>query len=268
VKAGGKLLLSVQDPQDVAALSELTRDLGISLALTENKDFKNGELASFDIHDGPLANPKETYLTYSNFYLTNPLHPGSGYFNYKKVGKGEVFSFVGLGPFSNILIAKKDNSELAIRMAKSFPSITFDEYHHFFSDRSFFDLLKDPAFGATIAGIVATLILFFFFGHTPLHEKHLIPPPRKRPVSFHEFSEKFLRSTIERKGSFEETLAEHYRLLSRLYPDVQPEIENQRLTQVRKLGAQPMKRPQFLKAIEELVHFHAEILKRKGRLIS
>ena len=93
-------------------------------------------------------------------------------------------------------------------------TIAFDEYHHFFSDRSLVDLFANPSFSVPLLGMSLLLILFFMFAHTRFHERHresLQIPAR----SVHEWNEGVVSSSLT-DFTRENALALHRGYLERI----------------------------------------------------
>jgi len=271
VEKGGTLLLSLHAPQHEDSTKALFRELGISPRFSEDPQFKNrNPIAVKANHTNAFFQAGESYAFYGLLQLEDHCKsdPLACRFAEYSIGKGKVYLFASLPPFSNGLLAHADNRKLALRIAKIFPRMTFDEYHHYFSDRTFWDMMKRPAFGLTIAGIFIMLLLFFFFAHTPLHDKHLIPPPRKRTSTFHDFNEHFLQTAIKKPAHYRDNLSQYYIFLKSLFPEARERIIVQQRRHDAEISNQAITQVGFLREVSKIIGFHHHLLKRKGKITS
>lgn len=268
VEEGGTLILSAHTLEHTAQIQSILTTQLISVGFVEISDFKNRELLIAKPKADSLFFRKDESYAFYGLVQFNGCEKGQLECHYRQfnVGQGRVHVFASVPPFANRLINQSDNGAAAIRMARIIPRIAFDEFHHFFSDRTFGDLMARPAFGITIVGIVLILMLFFLFAHTPLHEKHLIPPPRKRPEGFHDFNERFIQGAIKKPSHYRENLTTYYDFLRRLFPESQAEITQEERTEFFKASREGLSESQFLSEATKILDLHHKLLKRKGRI--
>lgn len=268
VKRGGTLVLSAHQEVHRAALTELLAAFAFKTKLELIGNFENGHTREVKAtHDRFPFAAGESYAFYGLFHLgACPTESIDCYFQEIPHGKGRVLLFASVPPFSNVLLQNGDNRKIAARLARGHSDWTFDEYHHYFSDRTFWDLMRRPAFGLTMVGIGLMLFLFFFFAHTPLHEKHLIPPERRRPVNFHQFNEHFVRAAVGRPGHSRDTLLQYYHFLARAFPEEAGAIEAEKQAHMSQANLEALSTAGLTKEANRVLHFHYQLLLRKGRL--
>lgn len=264
VSDGGTLFVSVHNRDSFLQLVPLLRKLGLPTVVEDTPDFKNGAAQSSTNKEkiGPF-NEKESYEFYSPIRFGPCLE--SCFARTLKMGKGQVTLALGLPVFSNALIAKADNKNVAFRLASS-PHILVDEYHHFFSDRTFSDLLARPPFFLTMTGILTLLLLFFFFSYSSLsYPRNKSSRVERTGMGFHHLGESLLTSVIEKGDSDREALARHQSFLKKSALGAPPEFEA-RLKEIVPEITQVLPKNSFISKARRLVKLHQEWLDRKAGL--
>lgn len=261
---GGNLFISVHNKKTFESLVSLFRKLGLPTVVEDTPNFKNGvtETTTNKEPIGPFR-PTESYQVYSPIRFGPCLD--SCYARTVKYQKGLVTLHLGLPVFSNVLISKADNKNVAFRLAAR-PPLLFDEFHHFFSDRTFGDLLARPPFLLTMLGIVTVLLLFFFFSYSSLsYPKGKTIRAERVGLGFHHLGESLLSSVIEKGDSDREALARHQAFLKKIANGAPPEFEA-KLKEVVPDITQALPPNTFISKARLLVKLHQEWLDRKAGL--
>lgn len=219
VRKGGKLILSFHSDKTHSVLSPLLTKLGISLPTEEIESFRNGipQLVNSP-SDQWLFKSGEEYAFYSLVKLKNSeciQDSISCFFSQHQIESGTVLVFSGLPFFSNGLLGKSQNAQAAFRLKTWAGKIVFDEYHHFFSDQSWVDFIRKPKLSLPLFGFTVLLFLFFLFGHTPFHERHLRDPTVEDSVSLQSWNERVF-FTMLGSSDFQKASQFHGRHLKRV----------------------------------------------------
>ncbi|NQW45176.1 MAG: DUF4350 domain-containing protein [Deltaproteobacteria bacterium] len=200
VQKGGKLIVSFHDDASLLNLSLLLKRLEMNLSVEETTHFTNGAPTLVAALENDLFfRNGEQYAFYSINILNNAdcsRDRLSCYFTKKQVGSGYVVLLAGLPFFSNGLIGQANNSDAALRIMDWAKTISFDEYHHFFSDRSVLDLIANPSFSLPLLGMALLLVLFFLFAHTKFHRRHLEEQATTPGHSVHEWNEGVVSASL------------------------------------------------------------------------
>lgn len=227
VKNGGKLIVSAHSDSTVRVISPLVREFGTELVTKPDLSFKNGQMNPATAEsDSDLFRKNDLYHFYSATQFDVPTCPKSQMDCYVKVlryEKGSVTVILGLPPVANALIGFVANRQVAFRML-TFGPLVIDEYHHFFSDKTFWDLMKKPAFGLTIVGIILTLLLYFFFAYTPFHEQTQVAPRELPSRSYHDLNRGLLRQILKQSERDPSVLEEHAQFIVRAFPADRDEL--------------------------------------------
>lgn len=261
VRNGGKLILSSHNEATQRNLRYLATQLNVALPDEEVEGFTNAIAVTLSVtKDDALFRRGEKIAFYSAHQFggracaTDPL---ACYRQIHSLDKGTVLVLAGLPFFANGLIAQADNSAAALRLAAWGKGITFDEYHHFFSDRTWLDLLKNLSFSVPMFGMLLLMILYFVFGHAEFHQKR--PPAEKLPAnSMHDWNEGIVTASVTR-DSLPAALAFHRRCLEALF---------------RRGIAEPLPpqngggdRKELLRVALEMVRSHQNFLLRKRKVL-
>ena len=219
VQKGGKLILSFHDIPTRKNLAHLVGVLGFSFSVQEAPAFENGKATVVEVEKDDLLFKKgEKIAFYSADQLGGfacALNSLGCFREIHEVGKGTVLLLAGLPFFSNGLIGLENNAAAALRLARWGNGIAFDEFHHFFSDRTWVDLLLNLSFSLPLLGLLLLLILFFVFGHTRFHQKQReVPPPSAN--SMHDWNEGIVTASVT-NYSLAEAMAFHRRSLQQIF---------------------------------------------------
>lgn len=270
VRQGGLLILSAHNAQSLNNLWPLMERLRLDVKLIENPDFKNEEIIeTFTREHTRLFKAGEQYAVYSPWIMDGrhcQTTEFDCYFLNQEVGRGEVLFMTGLPVFNNALLSHKDNRAVAFRLRDLHRSFLIDEYHHFFSDKTFWDLLSRPAFLLTLIGMALSVILFFVFGHSRFHETSKLPDPKVRPQSAHALNEKLLLRAVDEPRGYTPALNRHIQLLLTLHPREAGAIQKETEALKPKLSENVIPQRVFLERAKSLIQFHAQFLRKKGRL--
>jgi hypothetical protein len=223
VDGGGFLVLSLHDKISEARVRHLLEELGAGVTVFEEPRFRNGQsILVSPKADFSFFKASETYELYSPVILERNECRGGGFecYAYEMTkGKGKALILAGLPFFGNVLIGRQANRVAALRLAGEFPSFQIDEYHHLFSDKTLFDLVRKPEFSLPILGSILAAILLFAFGHSPFHERSLQAVGDEKPArTLHGLSESMVYRVFESPRAFGAILAQHRDFLARVYP--------------------------------------------------
>ncbi len=261
VRAGKKLVVSFHDDRARRNLSPLLERLGIHLPWSEDAAFRNGGTASVENdHNSSLFREGERYEFYGAGRFEGEgvgadamdcrLSAALCYARETRVGEGTVLVISGLPPFSNGLISRAENRAVAFRLAEWSGRALFDEYHHFFSEKTAKDLWLEPRFVLPIAGFAVGAILFFLFAHTPARPRRAGAPRPHR--SYHDLNREILATLLGTDDALSGAIRKHASFLKRRFPDQSGAIDAE-------IGAGGVA------ALARLLLLHQRILTRRGR---
>lgn len=267
VRKGGKLLISFHDDASFQSLYYLLKRFGIEISVAETERFTNGSpIVVTPVDDYLFFRKGEQYAFYSLKLLNTPQCSANSMACYvleKAVGKGSVLLLAGLPFFSNGLIGKSDNADASLRLRDWAGGISFDEYHHFFSDRSFWDLIVNPAFSVPLFGMALLLILFFLFAHTRFHERHRERSELMPAQSVHEWNEGIVSSSLT-NFSRAEALDLHYEYIERIFRRTLPySAEHQLIPTPMMTGRSES---EMLREGSKLISLHRKLLLQRRRV--
>jgi hypothetical protein len=173
--------------------------------------------------------------------------------------RGKVLLTLGLPLFGNAMLRHAHNMDFTVALGHWAPRLLIDEYHHFFTQKTWTDLAWRVDVALPLGGMIAGLLLFFLFGHSHFHEQvqHL---PISR--SYHALNENIVRRFLHDPALAGAALDIQQRFLLRLLPQ-QAETINALMQQAKQ---QVSRRPGTLpERLGEVVRFHREQLIRRGR---
>jgi len=263
VKKGGELFLSFETKRAFENLYPLLEALELPLKFKKDEIFKNGRLTS----RSPPTNSShfkvgETYAFYSKLGIEHPPCQENSFDCYaleRPIGEGRVLLMAGLPLLSNVLISEFDNRQLAFRILESGRNLVFNEFHHFYSDHTFWGLLKEPSFGLPLISLIALLLLLFLFGHSPIDEVQKEEEKYRETLSFHELNEKVLFGVLHRPGALRGVFSLHQEFLEKIFPNEKVILKNLIPKDPTVLKAQ------VLPKAREFIELHRKLLrKRKG----
>jgi hypothetical protein len=253
VRAGGKLYLSAKDIADQENLSTIFHELKLDAEIKTKPfpQYKKGEVVTFD----------RTFYSYYQFDSCVPtsadcfhrVYPIGGATAAVGQHSGEVHYFLGLMPLSNALLSYAGNQEFALQLAINSPTVIIDEYHHFFSDKRFYDFILDLSVSAPLIGIFLLLLLLFLLGYYPALDQRLIERSQSSALSFHQLNQGLVCSA-----------------LSNISPtDLSPtKIQLQFLerilgSEVAELALSNFSTKNYLQRGKEIILFHQKVLKNR-----
>lgn len=271
VGRGGHLLLSFHDAASFGRIKALTKPFGLTLKSQDDEDFKNRATvtAVSNLTDDVFA-AGETYEFYSPLLMVGPACDARSFACYVFTAPyedGAVTVIAGIPPLSNALIGKSDNAKIAFRLIGAGTPLLINEYVHGFTNRSFWDLMKLPEFALPFCGMLALVLLYYLFAHTPFHVSSLALPERTPSISYHHVSEDMMAELVRKPEAYGRAVREHVRLLTRLFPRDRERITRKAVTLLEGPGARWDEKT-FLGVAGELIELHKDILKTHGRKIT
>jgi len=257
IDAGGTLVLGIHDLTGMVRSRNLLEVLKGGATIVEDPHFRNGQSV--------LLTPKqdlfvfkggETYELYSSVLLDRTDCRGGGFECYAHEfthGKGRVVMLAGLPFFGNVLVSRQANKQAALRLAERYGTVQIDEYHHFFTDRTFWSLLAKPSFSVPILGSILGALLLLAFGHSEFHERSSEGPrDEKPPRTLHGLGESIVFRVFEKPSAYPAILGRHREFLERLFPGRKKELEHARKrTLMRAIGQK-----EFLFEARRLLSLH------------
>ncbi len=264
VERGGRLVLSFENNSSWLNIQPLLKKLQGPSKMTEDKQFKNAKLSI----KSPKKNlswlqTKENYAFYSRYWIEGEGCSKGSFSCYVRQWshkKGEVTLMAGLPLFSNALLERKDNRQFAFRLIAEDAPLWFDEYHHFYSDHTFGQLLLKPSFGLPLLGMMICVWLFFILGHNRFSEAQTQQKKQPATASFHRLNENILEKRLEASGHYQNVLRLHQSFLEKIFPYAKNEIAALE-THVAYGNHQ-----QFLKRAQALIQLHRDLIARKKSL--
>ena len=223
VENGGHLVISTESPQASANVEQLMKVFGLSETRKAFPDFVNRTTVSGRpaVARGPIPDtaPLEFYSRYG--------FPSDGGLNFVKeetVGDGTVTLMTGIPIFANAMIGRGQNWRAAHQLAMAQGRVVFDEYHHLFSEKSVWSLLREPYFALPVFGTVLVAILFFTFGRFGRADAWSEAPPAPHSRSFHDFGNSVFKGLARQSRAEDLGVQEHASFLRSLFPDASHQI--------------------------------------------
>ena len=269
VDGGGTLWLGFHDEESRQRLDAVVKAVDGDLPVGANKAF-----AAFTTEAVAAASPggdplpplaaAETYAFYSPVVMDDALCARARLACFYRTwthGAGRVVAVAGLPPLANAMLQRGDNGLLAARLAATGGTFGFDEYHHYFSDKSLADLLLEPTFTVPLVGLIAVILLFLAFGDDELRqdERETARPQAGAGRSYHELGAGVLAGVLtspRRRGA---ALARQAGFLRRRYP-----VDGGLLDEGHGQDA-PGSAADAGRAARALLRAHGQILRRQGR---
>lgn len=141
------------------------------------------------------------------------------------VGNGKIVLQAGLPLLANGLIGLPANRSWAAEFVVNAGRVAFDDYHHFFNEKSWLDLGAEPSISLPILGATAALLAFLLWGQGPQYARPpLTPPP---PPTFHQLGAAVLQFRLRRRANWDDAAELHAELLRQALPEA-PETSQQR----------------------------------------
>jgi hypothetical protein len=152
-------------------MEQFAHVMGLNLDMRRNSNFENFAPVRITstVNDWPFREG-EVYEFYSRTRFHSPLcdkHPVHCYVRVAPWHKAQSVFLAGVPVFSNALLGREDNAKLALRLLYGRQRIYVDEYHHYFSERTWWDLVREPIFAFAASCFGLALFLYAFFGSLP-----------------------------------------------------------------------------------------------------
>jgi hypothetical protein len=170
-QAERQIIFAGHDDPSEFIMENFAAAMGLRLDLRRNSNFENFAPVRITstVNDWPFREG-EVYEFYSRTRFLSPAcqqHPVHCYIRVAPWHKAQTVFMAGVPIFSNAMLGREDNAKLALRILEGRRQVYVDEYHHYFSERTWWDLAREPmfAFAATLFGLA--LLLYAFFGSLP-----------------------------------------------------------------------------------------------------
>lgn len=260
VAQGGRLILSAHDRGAYGNLHSVLMALGIHNAVEDHPGFTNQQLTMVSASgQTELFQPGNAYGFYSLIRFAAPPCQRNALACFARehtVGQGRVLLTLGLPLPANTMLRHASNLDFTVSLGQWAPRLLIDEYHHFFTQKTWKDLLLRADVAVPLGGMLAGLVLFFLYGSSRWHEQRLWQAPRARP--YHVLNENVLQQFLQKPALAGEALDMQRQWLQRLFPDQSAAIEA--------LARQAGQRPGTLaQGLDEVIRFHRAQLIRRGR---
>ena len=262
VAQGGRLVLSAHDGGTHRHFHHLFEALDIQWAIRELEGFQNRQMTTVTVTDGDgLFEPQQRYGFYSLIQFNRDCAtPVLDCFARRaEIGQGEVLLLLGLPLAANAMVDYGGNIDFTLALGHWAPRLLIDEYHHFFTDKTFADVFARLDFTLPLGGMIAGLVLFFCFGHSTFHERTLRPVSAR---SYHELNENIVRKFLRDPNLARDAVAQQRQFLQRLFPEQREALNELHQRGEQSLNRNPRALPQIL---DDFARFHREQLKRRGR---
>jgi hypothetical protein len=263
VRRGGRLLLSAHDSGAYERVQVLLDHLEISGTVTPHLSFKPKQVAVVTpAADTALFEAGKPYGFYSLIQFSDSTcepHRLDCFVRSIEVGQGKVLLSLGLPLPANAMVSHLSNVDFTLAVGRWAPHLLIDEYHHFFTEKTWQDLLARAEFVLPLVGMIAGLVLFFLFGHAPFHEQ---PVSGVLARSYHELNENIVRKFLREPAMAGEALAQQQQFLLRQFPQQAQEVNDL----AQRASQQLQRNPKALaRVLGEVVRFHQEQLRSRGR---
>ncbi len=208
-----------------------------------------------------LFEPQQQYGFYSliQFDRACEPHPLDCFAQHTKIGQGDVLLLLGLPLAANAMVEHLNNIDFTLALGHWAPRLLIDEYHHFFTHKTFRDLTARMDFTLPLGGMIVGLILFFLFGHSNFHERALRPVHAR---AYHELNENIVRKYLQDPSLANDAVDQQRQFLQRLFPEQSEAVNDLYQRGRQSVSRNPRALPQVL---EDFVHFHREQLRSRGR---
>lgn len=267
VDRGGRLIVSFHDESTWSAVSGLLREIGADLQATPRADFRNGEVTKLDGKWAPTEWGKvgETYELYGRMRFVDAGDTDACedslnvecFVRQVDLGGGDVIAFASVAPFANALLRRAGNRHVAARLAAAGGAMGFDEYHHFFSDKTLADLLLTPASTLPLLGLIATVLLFLASRKRWAAAETSATAAATR--GYHEMNVDILGAQMASGPFAESAVRRQAAVLTQLYPHLRAAVGP---SLAALSAADPVKSQ---KIARQLLALHAAELERMGR---
>jgi len=263
VRQGGRLLISAHDLSTYHSLSRLFTALNIQDTVQDNPTFSNKQITEVVPDNATeMFEAGKAYGFYSLIRFTPDLCQAQTFACFARevdIEQGKVLLTLGLPLPSNAMIGHLHNMDFTLAWGHWAPRLLIDEYHHFFTQKTWKDLWARADFAIPLAGMLAGLVLCFLFAHTPFHERPLAIPSSR---SYHEININIVRGFLRDSTMASDALETQRQFLLRLFPEHKQTIEN-----LSQHARQQLSRHTggLARAFGQFIRFHQEQLRKRGR---
>jgi hypothetical protein len=263
VRQGGRLLVSAHDQGTYANLHDLLQALDIRDAVAEYPGFKNKQIIAVSPPDRTeVFDPGKQYGFYSLIRFATPHCQEQAlecFARERTIERGKVLLTLGLPLPGNAMLSQAHNLDFTVALGHWAPRLLIDEYHHFFTQQTWTDLLLRADVAVPLGGMIAGLVLFFLFGHSRVHER-VLHAPLSRP--YHALNENIVRKFLLDPALAGEALDMQRQFLLRLFPEHGEAVN----TLCQHAQQRVSRRPGALaRALGDVTRLHRELLIRRGR---
>jgi hypothetical protein len=263
VRQGGRLMVSAHDQSTYRSLSHVFTALNIPDTVQDDPTFTNKQItAVVTDHATEIFDPGKAYGFYSVIRFSPDLCQGHALACFARevdIGQGKVLLTLGLPLPSNAMLGRLHNMEFTVALGHWAPRLLIDEYHHFFTQKTWKDLWTRADFVVPLAGMLAGLVLCFLFGHSPFHERPLSVPLSR---SYHEININIVRGLLRDPTMADDALEIQRQFLLRLFPEHEQTVEH-----LHQQARQHISRYAggLARAFGQFIRFHQEQLHKRGR---
>ncbi len=229
VEKGGQLILSFSSEKRYGNILPIVSSMGWSLNLVENEKYKNGTPEIIEPKElTDLWTPSQKFAVYSPYIVTNDACKYNRFYcfvYYKTIGAGRIFLFSGLPPFSNALLLHGDNSGFSIRLAKWTKKTLFDEYHHFFTEKTAKDLFVNPHFMVPAIAVFLGCLIYFLFAQSKLDWMRQTSPRLTNDKSFHKLYSSTISNIVKTENNLGSLVKLQAEYLKKQFPNESNRID-------------------------------------------
>lgn len=262
VNGGGNVVVSMHNDSSRANVQALLVRFGVSAKWKESPEFRNRTPLEVRTSEEVWPfEPGRTYSVYSRYVFDSDecssFDKVQCVFLTKKVGEGSLSLFLGYPPIMNGLFGNSDNWSLGVAFLSRYKTIAIDDFRNFFSDKTVWDLVVEPAFALPMFGLLGAIVIFFLFGRLSYDdavagERHEVP----QLGSVHAFQEEVFQGIV---GSVDMQLRfdRHAAFLVSLFPEAESQVREGK----SKAGGDP------IAGIRNLVELHKSLLRKRGMKI-
>jgi|GEM_PF-4771097 len=166
-----QIVFAGHDSASEMVMEQFAHAMGLSLDMRRNSNFENFAPVRITstVNEWPFREG-EVYEFYSRTRFHSPLcdkHPVHCYVRVAPWHKAQSVFLAGGRAVLNALLGREDNAKLALRLLSGRQKIYVDEYHHYFSERTWWDLVREPIFAFAASCFGLALLLYAFFGSLP-----------------------------------------------------------------------------------------------------
>ncbi len=264
VQNGGDVVLSFESERSWGFLQPVLAALSIDLETHEDPKFENRSLEQvYNKSEKALFSSDRTYGFYGRLIFNDGTCASdrfSCFFRESRYGKGTVHLIAGLPPIGNVLLPLEQNREVAFHFLSRYHNIVFDEYRHFFSDKTLKDLFLNPSFSLPLLGLAMGALGFFLFGYSEAHSVENSPAQPSPRSAYHDLNSGIFHGLLDRSGSFDEAVKSQQRYLEHHFPNKRAEIAKE----MGQNSPPSVSDAQSLARATKLAALHRRFLEEKG----